>query len=208
MYILGISGSPRKGGNTEALLDKALLGAESKDAKTEKVILNNLKMVPCQECEKVKDDGTCKIEDDFQALYEKIKKADALVLASPIFFGSLSAQTKIMIDRFQCLWRYKYVLHGTTDEGRLSSEATRESNVAKEEGTKDEKKRPGALILVEASRRESFFENAKAIVKNLFATIEADYTKELFCPGLEGKGDVLKHQDLLQKAFKLGEELR
>ena len=136
MRVLGISGSPRKGGNTDTLLDKALEGARSKGAETEKVILNDLRMVPCQECEKVRDDGTCKIEDDFQGLYEKIKKADALILASPIFFGSLSAQTKIMIDRFQCYWRYK--------QGRK---------------TKDE--RPGALILVEANTRESFFEKAK-----------------------------------------------
>ena len=186
MRVLGISGSPRKGGNTEALLDKALLGAKSKGAETEKVVLNDLKMVPCQECEKMKDDGTCKVEDDFQALYAKIMKADALILAAPIFFGSLNAQTKIMIDRFQCLWRYKYILKGKPKI----------------------KKRPGALILVEASSRESFLENARSVVKNLFATIEVDYKKELFCQGLEGKGDVLKHQDFLEKAVKLGEELR
>src|SRR3989338_614183 len=108
MYVLGINGSPRIGGNTNLLLDKALEGAKNKGAKIEKVILNKLKIVPCQECEVVRDDGTCKIEDDFQPLYDKIKKADAIILASPIFFGSLSAQTKIMIDRFQCYWRYKY----------------------------------------------------------------------------------------------------
>jgi len=197
MYILGISGSPRKGGNTDILLDKALEGAKSKGAETEKIILNNLKMVPCQECEKVKDDGTCKIEDDFQALYVKIMKADALILATPIFFGSLSAQAKIMIDRFQCLWRYKYIL-----KNRIPLPA------GKPDSPPGGEKRPGALILVEASKRESFLENARSIVKNLFATIEVDYAKELFCTGLEGKWDVLKHQDFLEKASRLGEGLK
>jgi len=173
------------GGNADILLDKALLGAKSKGAKVEKVILNKLKMAPCQECEKVRDDGTCIIEDDFQPLYKKVKEADGLILASPIFFGSLSAQTKIMIDRFQCHWRYKYILKKP------------------ETG----KKRPGALILVEASKREDFFNNAKSIVKNFFATVNVDYKEELFCPGVDDKGVVTKHPDFLQKAFELGERI-
>ena len=68
MKVLGISGSPRIGGNTDSLLDKALEGARSKGAKTNKIIINKLKMSGCQECSKVKDDGTCQINDDFQIL--------------------------------------------------------------------------------------------------------------------------------------------
>ena len=185
MYIIGISGSPRVGGNTDVLLDKALEGAKAKGARTEKIILNDLKISPCQECEKVKDDGTCKIEDDFQGLYEKIKKADGIILASPIFFGSLSAQTKAMIDRFQCAWRYKYVL---------------KKNIS-------EKTRPGVFISVEGSKREDFFENAKSIVRNFFATAEIKYEGDAFAPGVEGKGDVAKLKDLTEKAFALGQNL-
>ncbi len=186
MYVLGISGSPRKDGNTDTLLDKALEGARARGAETEKIVLNNLKVAPCQECEKVNDDGTCRIEDDFQALYGKIMKADAIILAAPIFFGSLSAQTKIMIDRFQCYWRYRYMLKKPVP-GKM---------------------RPGALILTEASQRESFLDNAKALAKNFFATINVEYKEELFCPGLEGKEDILKHSDFLQRAFELGRRLR
>ena len=114
MNILGINGSPRIGGNTDILLDKVLEGAKAKGAKTEKVILNTLKFSPCQECENIRDDGTCIIEDDMQPLYKKIEEAEAVILASPIFFGSLSAQTKMMIDRFQCLWRAKYLFKKDT----------------------------------------------------------------------------------------------
>lgn len=185
MYILGINGSPRSGGNTDILLGKALDGAKAKDAEIEKVILNNLKMAPCQECENIRNDGTCKIRDDFQALYGKIKKADGVILASPIFFGSLTAQTKIMIDRFQCYWRYKYMLKKAPSE----------------------KERPGAFISVEASKRDSFFDNAKSIVKNFFAAANIEYKKELFCKGIEGKGDILSRSNCLDKAFELGKEL-
>ena len=185
MYILGISGSPRIGGNTETLLDKALLGAKKNGALTEKVILNQLKIVPCQECEEVKDDGTCKIIDDFQPLYEKIKKADAIILASPIFFGSLSAQTKIMIDRFQCYWRYKYILNKTELIAKKSA----------------------AFICVEASKRQSFLDNAKSIIKNFFATINAEYKEELFAMGVDEKGAIRNRADLLKKAEKIGQNI-
>jgi len=185
MKVLGINGSPRIGGNTDILLDKALEGARSKGAETKKIILNTLKFSPCQECSKLRDDGTCIVEDDMRIVYREIEKADAVIVASPIFFGSLSAQTKMMIDRFQCLWRAKYILKMKTPG----------------------KKKAGAFISVEASTREDFFENAKTIVKNLFVPINADYKEELFCPGVDEKANILKHPEFLKKAFELGERI-
>ena len=185
MKVLGINGSPRIGGNTDILLDKVLEGARSKGAKTEKVVLNNLKFSPCQECEDLRDDGSCIIEDDMQPLYKKIIEADGVILASPIFFGSLSAQTKMMIDRFQCAWRAKYVLKIDTFK----------------------KKRIGGFVSVEGTRREDFFDNAKSIVKNLFKTIDVSYKEELFCSGVDEKGSILKHPEVLKKAFELGEKI-
>ena len=185
MYVLGINGSPRIGGNTDILIDKVLEGAKAKGAKTEKVILNTLKFSPCQECENIRDDGTCIVEDDMQPLYKKIDEADAIILASPIFFGSLSAQTKMMIDRFQCSWRAKYIL---------------KKDIFK-------KKKKGCFISVEASIRKDFFDNAKSIVKNLFATINVDYKEELFCSGVDEKASILRHPDILEKAFELGKRI-
>lgn len=183
--ILGINGSPRIGGNTDILLDRALEGAQGKGAKVEKIILNNLKFVPCQECEVIRDDGVCIIEDDMQPLYQKIKEADTLILASPIFFGSLTAQTKMMIDRFQCFWWAKYI----------------------SKTYQQEKKRPGAFICVEASAKRDFFENAKSIIKDFFTTIDVDYKEELLCPGVDKKGAVLGRIDWLEKASEIGESM-
>lgn len=185
MKILGINGSPRKGGNTDILLDKILEGARQKGADTEKIVLNDLRFSPCQECEDMKDDGSCIVDDDMQGLYEKIRTADALVLASPIFFGSVSAQTKMMIDRFQCLWRAKYILNKDIGFKRIK----------------------GVFVSVEGSKRPDFFENAKSIVRNLFATINADYAEELLCPGIDDKAVILKHKDCLDKAFELGKRI-
>ena len=185
MYILGISGSPRVGGNTDILLDKALEGASSDGAEVEKVILNKLEMLTCQECEYTNDDGTCKIEDDFSGLYEKIKKANGIIVASPIFFGSLSAQTKIMIDRFQCSWKYN--LSSDKNTGKI--------------------KKTGALILIEASTRDSFLDNAKSIIKNFFATAGINYNEELLCKGIDSKGEILKQPEKLNAAQNLGRKL-
>ncbi|MBU3959057.1 MAG: flavodoxin family protein [Candidatus Omnitrophica bacterium] len=185
MNVLGINGSPRIGGNTDVLLDKALEGARSSGAQTEKIVLNQLRFSPCQECQEIRDDGTCIIEDELQPLYRKIDEADIIILASPIFFGSLSAQAKMMIDRFQCAWRAKYILK------------------------KDifQRQRKGGFISVEATTRKDFFANAKSIVKNFFLTINASYQEELFCSGIDEKGSILKSPDILNKAFELGKRI-
>jgi multimeric flavodoxin WrbA len=185
MKILGINGSPRIGGNTDILLDEALKAAKSKGAETEKLILNKLKFSPCQECKIMADDGSCLVKDEMQSVFKKIKESDAIIFASPVFFGSVSAQSKMMIDRFQCAWRAKYILKKNTGYKKIMA----------------------AFISVEASDRKDFFENAKSIIKNLFATINATYKYELFCPGIDEKGDILKKPELLKKAFDIGVKL-
>ncbi len=182
MYVLGINGSPRKGGNTDILLEKALEGARDSGAKTEKIALNDLKFSACLECADMKDDGSCIVDDEMQLLYAKIREADVLIMASPVFFGSLSAQSKAMIDRFQCAWRARYIF---------------KRDVFK-------KKKSGAFISVQAAERKDFFDSAKAIVKNFFAVVNASYKEELFCGKLEEKGDALKHPDHLKRAYELG----
>ena len=185
MNVLGINGSPRIGGNTDILLDKVLEGAVRQGGRAEKIILNDLKFCPCQECEDIAGDSVCVIDDDWHQVYKRIKNADAVILASPIFFGSISAQAKMMIDRFQCVWRAKYILKKDIFNQR----------------------KKGGFISVQASARKDFFDNAKSIVKNFFAVINADYKEELFCPGIEEKAGILRYPDILKKAFELGQRI-
>ena len=186
MKVLGISGSPRAGGNTDTLLDKALEGAASSGARIEKIILNDLDIHPCQEeeYENVTSDGFSVIDDDMRLVYGKIKTSDVLILAAPIFFGSLSAQTKMMIDRFQCVWVAKK---------RCGKEAFSEKT--------------GGFICVEATTRRDFFDNARSIVRHFFATINVKYEGEVFCPGVEKKGDILRHPEFFKQARKMGKTL-
>jgi len=108
--VLGISGSPRRGGNTDLLLEEVLTGAASKGAETKTINLTELKIEPCQHCDACLVKGKCKINDDMQKIYDEFRTADHIVLASPIQFMTVTAHLKAMIDRCQALWACKYVL--------------------------------------------------------------------------------------------------
>ncbi len=176
--FLGINASPRKGGNCQILLQEALKGAKDAGCITETIILDDLKILPWREPSRDRKIGESPVNDDMAKVLTKIKSADAIILASPIYFGSLSAQAKIMIDRCQVLWERK----------TFFKESVRKT------------KARAALICVEASSRKNFFENAKQIAKNFFAVIEARYANELFCTGLEKAKDSLNHPEFLKKA--------
>ena len=110
MKVLGILGSPRRGGNSETLLKAFLQGAAAGGAEVEEVLLRDLKISPCLEIYHCFKDGTCPIKDDMRELYGKLLAADVVVLATPVFFYGVSAQAKTMIDRTQALWARRYVM--------------------------------------------------------------------------------------------------
>lgn len=100
MKILGIVGSGREGGNTEILVNEALLAAKDAGADELKIIkLANKKIDPCDGCESCAITGNCRINDDMQQLYQEILDADGIILGSPVYFWNMSGQTKIFIDR-------------------------------------------------------------------------------------------------------------
>ncbi|MFH1305662.1 MAG: flavodoxin family protein [Candidatus Omnitrophota bacterium] len=187
MKILGINGSPRKGGNTDILLDEVLKGAASAGAVVEKIILDDLKIAPYrqEEYEPQGEEEFFAADDDMRFVYQKINESDVLILASPVFFGSLPAQMKAMIDRFQCVWVAK--------------------NIFKKKVFTASK--TGAFICVAASEEQKFFRNASEIVKHFFATINTRYKEDLFCPGVDQKGSVRERPEYLERARVLGERM-
>ena len=108
--VLAISTSPRTNGNSDILLRRALEGAESAGAQTEYIHLTDYNIGPCTECNACYATGRCRVEDDYQQLLEKLLNTDRLIFATPIFFMTVCAQAKMLIDRGQCLWAHKYVL--------------------------------------------------------------------------------------------------
>ncbi|MEI6845858.1 MAG: flavodoxin family protein [Candidatus Firestonebacteria bacterium] len=185
MLILGINGSPRQGGNSEILLEHALQGCKTAGAKIKKINLGELKYAPCLSCAETRKDGVCKIKDDMSLVYAAFEKADGIIIASPVYFGSVSAQLKMFIDRFQCYWAAKYV-HKTVKPGVM---------------------KPGAFISVQAGKNTGFFENSRAVVRNLFVTLDIKYTGELTAVGLEEKAAVLNDVKSLLAAEELGVQL-
>jgi multimeric flavodoxin WrbA len=100
--IMIVLGSPRKKGNSAKLAEFVAKGATAGGAKVETFYLNGMDIRPCQACMKCqkKSARTCAIRDDMQILYPKLKEADAIVVASPVYWFNLSAQTKTFIDRW------------------------------------------------------------------------------------------------------------
>ncbi len=180
MKVIGICGSPRRGGNSEILLDIFLKCLEKKGFETKKFILNEMDFIPCQECENIRKDGRCKIQDDMQMLYPEIESADVIVVSSPIFFGSLSAQTKMMIDRFQCQWLGMNIFKSYTP-----------------------KEKKGYFICVEAGERDDFIENARSIIRNFFVTIGATYSGEVICKGVDKKGKIREKKECIEKINRI-----
>ena len=100
MNILIFSGSPRKGGNTELLAEAFTKGA-AEHHHVEIVSVHDYKVNPCLGCNACfKTDGICAQKDDMALIYEKMSQTDMLVIASPVYFYSISAQLKAVIDRF------------------------------------------------------------------------------------------------------------
>lgn len=183
MRVVGISGSPRRSGNTDSLLNKALEGALSEGAFVEKIFLNDLSFKPCQACGRCHKTGACGVRDDMAVIYRKIDRADAVIIASPIYFGSVTAQLKAMIDRFHGVWTAKNILN------------LRRSG---------KRRRKGYFLSAAGASGKKYFLDARKIIRNLFATLDIRYSGELFCGGLDEKGGVLSDEKAMKKAFMIG----
>lgn len=103
--ILILSGSPRKGGNSDILCDEFARGAKEVGNQVEKIRVAAKKVVPCSACYYCSShDGQCAHQDDMAEILQKMIDADVLVLGSPVYFYSISAQLKAVIDRTVARW--------------------------------------------------------------------------------------------------------
>ena len=107
MFVLGISGSPRKGGNTDIIIQEALKAAQEEGAKTKLIRLSDYELEPCNACGTCHKTKNCVINDDAEKIYQEIAKADGVILGCPSYFQGVTAQMKTFIDRigYLCLAR-------------------------------------------------------------------------------------------------------
>jgi multimeric flavodoxin WrbA len=185
MKVLGIYGSPRKGGNTDRLLDEALKGARDAGAEVSSVRCCDLKMSGCIECGSCDKTGQCAVPDDMQNVYPQLLGADAIILASPIFFYGITSQAKALMDRCQALW-CKRMLEKNRDR-RQTYDGGR-----------------GYLICVGATRGKQLFDGAQLVAKYFYDALDMGYEGGVFVKKVEAKGDIQQNAEALNQAYELG----
>jgi len=184
--LLAVASSPRRGGNSDLLLQEFCRAAEESGWKVDLIRINDLKFKPCQACDTCAKDGHCILNDDMQDIYPKFIESDALVIASPVTFASLNAQLKMFIDRFQCWWNAKYTLQKPF--------------------IPEDAKHPGFFICVGALQKKAYCENALQIIKVFFHNINHTLLGELFMRGFDAKGEIADHPDALAEAYQAGKD--
>jgi len=188
VHILGIAGSPRKGGNTDTLLREALRGAADAGAATEFLAARSLRMRPCIECDRCQTAGRCVVQDDALAVHEKLLATDHLIFATPIFFAAVSAQAKTLIDRCQCFWSLKYVLKRPLfDQPRPG--------------------RKGLWLACCGFDKRWMFDGPRRTMKALFNVLEFEWAGELCYKHIDAQGDIEKHPTALADAYAAGRAL-
>lgn len=186
MKVLVILGSPRKKGNTELLTEKILAGVEEAGGSWEPVRLEGRDIHPCIACGGCEKEGSCVVLDDMQELYDKIDRADRIIIASPIYFYSVTAQTKAFIDRCQAMWSRKYILN---------------------KRQKGDVEKIGYLVSVAATKGQRVFESAILTVKYAFDAMDFKYGGEFVVRGADKRGAILKMPEVLEQAKEFGRKV-
>ena len=186
--IVAIYGSPRRKGNTSTLLRHAVRGAVDAGADVDEIVLRDFKMSPCLEIYGCKKTGKCVIQDDFLSVCDRILAAQGVILASPIFFYTVSAHTKILMDRCQSLWVKKYWIDQVPFGNKNFS-------------------RKGLFLSVGATQGKKLFEGPLLTVKYFFDTLDAELWKSLCYKGIDFEGDIEKYPEYLQEAYHAGKAL-
>ena len=185
--IVAIYGSPRRKGNTATLLKRAVEGARESGAEVEEIILRDLMLSPCLEIYGCKKDGHCVIKDDFHKVKDSLLAAQGLMLASPVFFYSVSAHTKILMDRCQSLWVKKYWI----DKVPFGKGVLR---------------RKGLFISAGATKGKRLYDGILLTVKYFFDVLDMGLWRSLLYRGLDFEGDVLAHPEYLDEAYQAGRD--
>lgn len=186
--VLGIMGSPCADGNTAALLDAVLDGAREAGAKVERIDVGDLDIAPCDGCGECDKSGACaRARDDMCTIYRKIREVDALVLASPIYFTGVSAQLKAVVDRCQCFWVERFILHRSPYRGRHHPK--------------------GLFVATAGSTKLQVFEPAIHCIKALFIALDYSYAGEILLPNTDAPDITERSRPVLKRAREAGKRL-
>ena len=185
--IIIVKGSPRKNGNSAILAEQVAAGAEAVGAEVESFYLHGMDIQPCDACDACQGvaDLDCVIEDDMQILYPKLREADAVVYASPIYWFTVSAQMKLFMDR--C-----YGLGGDSDEIEYHALAGKRIGIVLTYGG-DDPFDSGAV-------------NAIRTFQDMFNYIPAEIAGIVYGYASDA-GKIRQNQEVMKEAYELGREL-
>jgi multimeric flavodoxin WrbA len=184
--VLGLFGSPRKGGNTDILLEEFLRGCSERGADCERIRLCDLRVGGCKGCSGCEKTGRCVVEDDMRSVYEALERTNRIVLAAPIYFYNVPAQAKAVIDRAQALWSRKY----------LRREAGQESAVRQD--------RRGFFIGVGATRGKRLFDGTLQTVRYFFDALDVEHAGSLVYGKVDDKGAIRRHPSAIRQCHEAG----
>lgn len=173
MLVLGLQGSPRKNGNTHALLSAFMEEAARFGANTQTIEVDKKHILPCKELIVCEKKGFCPLDDDMKhEIYALLRKAEVIVPATPIFFYNTTAQLKLLIDRTQTLWARKYKLELTDPARHL---------------------RKGFTLAVGATKGKNLFEGLHLTMKYFYDAVGAVDSGSLTYRHIEHMGDMEQH---------------
>lgn len=183
MNILALTGSPRKGGNTETLVKAIIEGAENKGANVNYYDLSQLSISGCRACMYCKsNDGNCAVKDDMIVILDHMLNADALILGSPIYMWQMSAQTKLFVDRLFALLNPDFSVKFKTSL-------------------------PLVLAYTQGQVDTNMFKQYFDMNAKLFEFLKFKVVDTIVCGGCVGKKDIEKNQVLLSNAKEIGQNL-
>jgi len=181
-HVLAIMGSPRKGGNTDIMVDEILAGAREAGATIEKVMIGDIEVRPCKACAACRTTGECIQKDDMKQMLEKLKNSHVWVIGTPVYWWGPTAQLKAFLDRFYAK---------ADPEGAREYFAGHRAVLAVPMGDPNPQT---------ARHLVGMFQDALAFVKGeLFASVLA--------PGAYEMGDVKKMEDVLKQARQVGRDV-
>jgi multimeric flavodoxin WrbA len=186
MKVCGIVGSPKKNGNVDLLVTQVLKGAASQGAKTSKIYLNDMQIKPCQSCGIDPYPKYCLFDDDMKKVYAALHSCDAIILGSPVYFDTASAQTKLMIDRCNCLMPYVERPDGTAGSER-----------------RIKKRKKGVFIAVAGKDQE--FGTIQATIQGFFKWANIGLGETILYPHDDNEsGSVKNDEERMNRAFEIG----
>jgi len=189
MKITGFVGSPCKNGNVDLLVSQVLEGAATQGAETRKIYLNSLRIQPCQSCGTDPNPKHCLLDDDMSQIYDALETSDVIVVGSPVYFDTVSAQVKLMIDRSNCLMPYV-----KKDDGTFAFER------------RLKKQKKGILIAVSGTDQD--YKAILTTIKGFFKWTNTKLADTIYHAHDDNKlGSVRNDQTTMKQAFELGIKL-